>query len=402
MQGLITNAMGFSVPRRILLLSVVLPLFLASGFASYAATGSSTHLLKTITVGSYPQFLGYDPSNKLMYVVNNNGGEYCDCYGTVSIVNGSTNSVIKTVSLGGNENSWGILYNPSNHELYIANAYTNTISVLKGLKVIKTISGVDSPYYLAYDPSNKMIYTAGGRVTVIDSTTNTIRAYLNATDNTGSLGLVYDPANHEIYATATDNTGDDLFGGDVWAIKGTTIVADIKVGSSGSGPDDIGFNSNFLAYDPANKCVYVPTSATDSVSVINGTTNKVVANVTVGVNPVGVTFDPANKNVYVSNFGSSSVSVISSKTDKVLTTITVPPNPLLLTYDPANKDMYLGIAGGYNFPSTPVEVVVLGPSNKLLASISTNGDDPIGFMYDPSNGLMYAGSDGGTVSVLSS
>ena len=50
----------------------------------------------------------------------------------------------------------------------------------------------------------------------------------------------------------------------------------------------------------------------NSVSVINGTTNTVVTTVSAGVRPYGVAFDSSNGFVYVTNLGSGSVSILSA------------------------------------------------------------------------------------------
>ena len=47
------------------------------------------------------------------------------------------------------------------------------------------------------------------------------------------------------------------------------------------------------------------------MSVINGATNSVTANVAVGTDPIGVAVDEADEAVYVTNYGSGTVSVIN-------------------------------------------------------------------------------------------
>ncbi|MGC8630797.1 MAG: YncE family protein, partial [Thermoplasmata archaeon] len=53
--------------------------------------------------------------------------------------------------------------------------------------------------------------------------------------------------------------------------------------------------------DSSNGYVYVTNSNSNSVSVINGATNKVIANITVGLAPRGAAFDSSNGYVYVTN-----------------------------------------------------------------------------------------------------
>jgi YVTN family beta-propeller protein len=46
----------------------------------------------------------------------------------VSVIDDSNNKVTTTISVG--TNPYGIVYNPSNHHIYIANHGSNTISVI--------------------------------------------------------------------------------------------------------------------------------------------------------------------------------------------------------------------------------------------------------------------------------
>jgi YVTN family beta-propeller protein len=46
----------------------------------------------------------------------------------VSVIDDSNNKVTTTISVG--TNPYGIVYNPSNHHIYVANHGSNTISVI--------------------------------------------------------------------------------------------------------------------------------------------------------------------------------------------------------------------------------------------------------------------------------
>jgi len=79
-----------------------------------------------------------------------------------------------------------------------------------------------------------------------------------------------------------------------------------------------------VAYDPSNGYVYVANYGSNNVSVINGSTNKVIASIGVGVAsfdvgvwPWGVAYDPSNGYVYVTDEGSYTVSIISTSTQAI-------------------------------------------------------------------------------------
>ena len=63
------------------------------------------------------------------------------------------------------------------------------------------------------------------------------------------------------------------------------------------------------------------------MSVIDGKTNKVTANITVGDGPGGVSVNPLTNTAYVGNRDGNTVSVIDGKTNKVTANITVGTNP---------------------------------------------------------------------------
>src|SRR5947199_7311854 len=74
------------------------------------------------------------------------------------------------------------------------------------------------------------------------------------------------------------------------------------------------------------------------VAVIDGRSNKVVANLQVDSNPEAVLYDPANQQVYVTS--SASVSVINNA-NKIIKIISVPFGAVALAYDLANNDIYV-------------------------------------------------------------
>ncbi len=72
-----------------------------------------------------------------------------------------------------------------------------------------------------------------------------------------------------------------------------------------------------IGYNSANGNIYVGNQGSNYVSILSGSTNKVIGTVTVGQGPVSPVFGPNNGNVYVTNFNSNqapgnTVSVIST------------------------------------------------------------------------------------------
>jgi YVTN family beta-propeller protein len=87
-----------------------------------------------------------------------------------------------------------------------------------------------------------------------------------------------------------------------------------------------------IAYDSSTGCLFVANSGTNNVSLIY--TTGIAANISVGPNPVALTFDQANGYVYVTDYGgptypntSNLVSVIDGFTNRIITNMTVGTHP---------------------------------------------------------------------------
>ena len=68
-------------------------------------------------------------------------------------------------------------------------------------------------------------------------------------------------------------------------------------------------NPVFLTYDSANGNIYAANHDTQLVSVIDSSSNTVIATLTVGPDPTGVGFDQDNGVIYVGNQGANYVSL---------------------------------------------------------------------------------------------
>lgn len=107
-------------------------------------------------------------------------------------------------------------------------------------------------------------------------------------------------------------------------------------------------------FDPANGDLYAPTNS-NQIMVISGSSNAVIANVTVTSGEQQMAFDSNNSDIYVSTFytgtlpygvpePSATVVVISGTTNQVIANVTFPSKLTLLSapvFDPVNDDIYV-------------------------------------------------------------
>jgi YVTN family beta-propeller protein len=92
-----------------------------------------------------------------------------------------------------------------------------------------------------------------------------------------------------------------------------------------------------LAANPAQAQTraYVTNFGSNTVSVIDTSTNTVVATVLVGPRSLGVTITPNGAFAYVTNISSNDVSVINTATNTVVATVPVGINPIGVAITPA-------------------------------------------------------------------
>ena len=171
-------------------------------------------------------------------------------------------------------------------------------------------------------------------------------------------------------------------------------------------PIPVGNTPDGVAYDAANGNVYVSNYVSQSVSVIDGSTDTVTATITVGQYPMGVAVDPVNGDVYVANYGANMVSVINPSKKTVISTVPVGPGPQAVAADPTNGDVYVANSN-YTYTTNPPSLsgpgtvsVINGQTNQVTHTIPV-GQEPRGMAYDAANGNLYVSNTyADTVSVI--
>ena len=197
--------------------------------------------------------------------------------------------------------------------------------------------------------------------------------------------------------------------------------------------------SDGLAYDPSTTNVYISNQGSNNVTVIDSTTHT-HSSIPVGKSPYGVAFDPYNSKVYVPNYNSSNVTIISASTDKAVAnpSLGAHARPIGAIFDPASGDVLVlnssaGLGTGVGWmiinSTNAVKKITFGTGtidsygynpktkdlylpNLLSGSVSAisgsgtvtsikTGGYPTYVYVNPSNNYTYAyGPSGGTHSVL--
>lgn len=359
--------------------------------------GSFTNVLSSSTdtiVASFPEQSGgggitFDSANDDLYVANSG-------LNTVSVINGVTNAIQLNITLNDSigYGPYRDLFDPSNGNIYVTNPgdsdsrVCGNVSVINGSTntVIATVPAGLFPGDLTLDSVNGDIYVANtdsNNVTVIATSTNSVVASIPV--GVSPEGLTFDPRNGDIYV---ENFDESSATGNVSVINGSRNVVTSSIYSIGYG------EGRQAEYDPSNGYVYFTGSGTDSLFVVNGSDNSVLNPIPLDDELGGATYASVTGDVYVTNYALNSVYVISGSSNSVLGTIPVGSEPFASAFDPTNDELYVTNSG------TDTVSIIAASNNTAIGTLQVGGY-PMGAAYDPVNGDIYVANSQSSMSVIS-
>jgi YVTN family beta-propeller protein len=163
----------------------------------------------------------------------------------------------------------------------------------------------------------------------------------------------------------------------------------------------IGTDPYSIAINQFTNKMYVTNWRFNTISVIDGSTDTVIDNITnIGEKPGGLAIDPILNRLYVANYGSNTVSVIDTSNDRLVTTIShVGKNPADIAID-TNEVESNNLIFVANYGSNNVSVIN-GLNYAVVANITNIGEKPSALAIDPViNRLYIANSGSDTISVI--
>ena len=203
--------------------------------------------------------------------------------------------------------------------------------------------------------------------TILGSSEARTMGQLGVTVDSYPIGVAVNPVTKRIYVT-------NEFSNTISVIDGTTdkVSDTIELGSFPYG----------VAVNPFNDRVYVTNRGSNTVTVIDSPTNTKLSDIPVGSSPVGIAVNPSSNWIYVTNINSGTVSVIDGITNKVTNTIPVGKAPYGVAVNPLTNKIY-----ATNIQSNTVSVID-GSINKVIATIPV-GKSPVGVSANTINNMVY-------------
>ncbi len=171
--------------------------------------GHSNQVIRTIGGSpaiSVPNGIAYDSATDTIWVTNWGSGGTGNIY-WVTPINAQTFVVGSPVFVGGEP--WAIVFNPVDHNIYVANQADDTVSVINPNTgtVIATIPVGDRPVNMAVHPTTGVVYVANflsNNVSVLNQT-GTLQAPIPLDTHNQPFGIAVDPLNNYVYVTTVES-----------------------------------------------------------------------------------------------------------------------------------------------------------------------------------------------------
>jgi DNA-binding beta-propeller fold protein YncE len=205
------------------------------------------------------------------------------------------------------------------------------------LKKIGSVSVGDNADNAFYDPATKQLLVTQGdssQVTFVDAKTGTVTGVLKI-DSESIEGSAADGEGN-FFSALRDR--DKVIKIDA---RTHTLVAEWKIGDH--------IKPNGVAYDTANKRLFVTTRGNNPALLVYDPSGKIVAESTIGLNNDSIVFDQAAKTIYTANGWDGTLVIINqvdANTYKLVEAPTTRPWARTMALDPKTKTVYLVTAEG--------------------------------------------------------
>lgn len=238
----------------------------------------------TISVGGFPQGIAVNPATNQIYVALFDG-----LASTVSVIDGDSNTVVTSIAVPGAEY---VAVNAATNRIYVS-ASNNTVQVIDGSSntVTVTISFGDVLEELAVDATRNLVYVAvvGAPPTigVIDGATNAVVNTITVSKGLALAGVAVDPSLNQIYAS-------DISKMELFVIDGATGSVTATIDLTGAG------DPKYVALGTGHQVLISDSSpGRGRLFFVNGTTKTLTGSMFLLYDPWGIAVNSVTKDIYV-------------------------------------------------------------------------------------------------------
>ena len=247
----------------------------------------------------------------------------------VMVIDIETNATVAFIPVGADPA--GIAISQSGNRVYVTNANDSTVSVIDALAntAIRVIPVGSSPFGIAVNPQGTKVAVAtfggaGNAVSIIDTNSYAVSS---VTVGTGPVGVVFSPNGNRLYVS-------NLSGDSITVIDATTFTAIDSI--------HVATNPYGLAINSSGTRLYVGHYG-KSISVIDTGTRTVIANIALNSVPEWLTLSPDGSRLYVAKSASQSLGVVDTSSNSVLFDVVMRPGsrPSGVSVNPDGSRVYV-------------------------------------------------------------
>jgi len=330
-------------------------------------TGSHS-VVAELTVGVDPRTVAVDDAGRRAYVVNRGSD-------SVSVVDLVTQQIVTEVAVG--DRPYGAVVSPDGERLYVAEQGLDRLGILDTdtLDIVDTVSTADRPSGLAISADGRTLYVThllNGTITMLTARPYTaylplvlskvVKWYIRGSETDGLVhqspsyrfsnypsttirlwpdsnlvqSIVLTPDGEKAYVPHTrSNTANRALTFDTTVFPLVSLVdlatakhlvgQQIDLGTLD--PPGVGLPFDG-AVTPDGEELWIVNAASNDVSVMDVSQNRLAAHIEVGDNPRGIVLTSSGATAYVNNTLAGTVSVIDTSSYSVTAVITVTDIPL--------------------------------------------------------------------------
>lgn len=329
----------------------------------------------TIACGAYPAAFCYNPTSRKVYVA-------CRDVDRVAVIDADRDSIIVRVAVG--EDPVALCWDSVLNRVYCVNRTGQSVSVIDGITnaVRRTIGLVRLPQSACLLHAARKVYvghSVADTVTIIRCGPDTVETLVPSGD--GVLAVLASEAQNRVYAMNRYDESITVIDGASNAVV-ATVPAD-------SYPSDGCFTAS-------GETLLVALSGTDMVAALARDNNRFCARVVLsGLGPDAVCANPDGSRIYVANYASDNLAVFDPATLGIVSLLPVGDRPTALALDAAGTRVYC--ANQYSH-----DVTVIDAAGDSVRAVVAVGGQPL-VLCAGTGGQVYCGQSWGghdTLSVL--
>jgi len=282
---------------------------------------------------------------------------------SVSVVNATTPRVESTIAVGRNPHELAVA--PNGLKLYVPDVADNSVSVidLRTYSHTKEIlhPNFNSPHGVAFTPdSQRVLVTSEGshKIFVLDAASDLILRVIETPESGTHMATTNKAGTWAYFTNRESNTVSFM------DLSNYRIVANVPVGRGAEG----------FALSPDEKEIWVGNRSDATISVINVARRNAIAKLPAGSNPIRLAFAPDGKHVLVSDSASGNVDVYDVQTRKKIQSVAVGSNPGGVVVSSDGKRAFVACQGAN-------EIRVIDMQTWKVTDKIAVGENPDGLAY---------------------